>query len=155
MNKFNSHKQFETHALKKVIGRKFYLNNITDDGQVGKIAEEKLFGKVAAPGQADYFIKNKAEELKVYSANAIHILTSKSKHKIKQKAADKMRRSSLLYYEKSNNVVTFKIMYRLFNMNEKLFKKRINIRKNKHQQFEVNITLKRLEESFDCINEVA
>ena len=66
-----------------------------------------------------------------------------------------MRRSSLLYYEKSNNVVTFKIMYRLFNMNEKLFKKRINIRKNKHQQFEVNITLKRLEESFDCINEVA
>ena len=122
MNKFNSHKQFETHALKKVIGRKFSLNNITDDGQVGK---------VAAPGQADYFIKNKAEELKVYSANAIHILTSKSKHKIKQKAADKMRRSSLLYYEKSNNVVTFKIMYRLFNMNEKLFKKRINIRKNK------------------------
>ena len=46
MNKFNSHKQFETHALKKVIGRKFYLNNIKDDGQVGKIAEEKLFGKV-------------------------------------------------------------------------------------------------------------
>ena len=33
MNKFNSHKQFETHALKKVIGRKFSLNNITDDGE--------------------------------------------------------------------------------------------------------------------------
>ena len=120
-NKFKSNKQFESHALAKVIGREFVLKNAFDDGEVGKIAEQKLFGKVASPGQADYYIKGKAEELKVYSANGIHILTSKSDHKIKQKAVDKMRRSSLLHYKKSNNVVKFKSMYRLFNMNEKSF----------------------------------
>ena len=154
MNKFKSNKQFETHALKKVIGRKFTLENIADDGEVGKIAEQKLFGRVAPAGKVDFYVNGKPEELKVYKSGSIHILTSISAHKIKQKATDKMKRSSLIYYEKANNIITFNTLYRLNKMNEELFKKKLNIRKNKYGQYEVNITLNRIEESFS-IREVA
>ena len=148
MNKFKSNKQFETHALKKVIGRKFTLENIADDGEVGKIAEQKLFGRVAPAGKADFYVNGKPNELKVYKSGSIHILTSISGHKIKQKATDKMKRSSLLFYEKATDTVKFDTLYRLNKMNEEVFKKSLNVRKNKYGQYEVNRTIKRIEESF-------
>jgi hypothetical protein len=65
-----------------------------------------------------------------------------------------MKRSSLLYYEKTNGTIIFDTLYRLNNMNEEVFKKSLNIRKNKYGKYEANITLKNLEKSFS-IKEVA
>ena len=153
-NKFKSNKQFETHALAKVIGREFTLKNIFDDGEVGKLAEQKLFGRVASAGKVDFYVNGKPNELKVYKSGSIHILTSISEHKIKQKATDKMKRSSLLFYQKAKDIVKFDTLYRLNKMNEEVFKKSLNVRKNKYGQYEVNITIKGIEESFS-IKEVA
>lgn len=154
-NKFKSNKHFETHALAKVIGREFTLENPFDDGEVGKIAEQKLFGKTISSGKVDFYVNGKPEELKVYKSESIHILTSKSGYKIKQKAVDKMKRSSLIYYEKAKDIVKFDTLFRLNKMNEKIFKKLLNIRQNKNGEYEVNITLSRIEQSYNNIRQVA
>ena len=153
-NKFSSYRKFEKHALHEIVGREFSLNNLSDDGEVGKLAEIKLFGKVASAGETDFYVRGKSNELKVYKGDSIHILTSKSEFRIRERAFKKMQRTHLIYYKKIGDKVIYDTLYRLKKINKDKFKELIKVKKNKYDQYEVRITIKNIEQSY-IITEVA